>query len=101
MLQLRQGWCISPNQTLHAALCSPTAKSSGKSCHAYCWVQRLKISWMQVLTKSPLKALHWDKIRVPQPGTVWTSEKQGSSALNLEALDSLFQVALHLNELCA
>jgi hypothetical protein len=39
-----------------------------------------------------LKQLHWDKIRTPQQGTVWARDQQLHVNLNLEELESLFQV---------
>lgn len=39
-----------------------------------------------------LKALHWDKIRAPQAGTVWSQAAGQQLKLDFDQLESLFQV---------
>lgn len=38
-----------------------------------------------------LKALHWDKIRAPQAGTVWSQAAGQQLKLDFDQLESLFQ----------
>ena len=38
-----------------------------------------------------LKALHWDKIRAPQAGTVWSQAAGRQLKLDFDQLESLFQ----------
>lgn len=45
-----------------------------------------------------LKQLHWDKIRAPTEGTVW-SRTSRAAPLNFDELESLFQVCQMLQSL--
>ena len=41
-----------------------------------------------------LKQLHWDKIRAPSEGTVWSHGRAAPLALDFSQLESMFQVGL-------